>query len=66
MRKLLPLHINSTGKVIREQTDNNYTYYTHDFKDNVTVFAILKKDYKGEVPKLYDSNLTCFDTVCYT
>jgi len=57
---------NSAGKVIREQTDNNYTYYTYDSKGNVTVLATLKKDFKGEIPKIYDSSLTCFDTLSYT
>ena len=57
---------NSNGKLVREQTGNDYTYYTYDAKGNNLVLATLKKDYKGEVPELYDSSLTCFDTVCYT
>ena len=57
---------NSSGKVIREQTGNDYTYYTYDSKGNVTVLATLKKDFKGEIPKIYDSSLTCFDTLSYT
>lgn len=57
---------NSAGKVIREQTGNDYTYYTYDSKGNVTVLATLKKDFKGEIPKNYDSSLTCFDTLSYT
>ncbi len=57
---------NSAGKVIREQTGNNYTYYTYDSKGNVTVLATLKKDFKGEIPNIYDSSLTCFDTLSYT
>lgn len=57
---------NSAGKVIREQTGNNYTYYTYDSKGNVTVLATLKKDFKGEIPNIYDSSLTCFDTTTYT
>lgn len=57
---------NSAGKVVREQTGNNYTYYTYDSKGNVTVLATLKKDFKGEIPNIYDSSLTCFDTLSYT
>ena len=57
---------NSAGKVIREQTGNDYTYYTYDAKGNNLVLATLKNDYKGEVPELYDSSLTCFDTTTYT
>lgn len=57
---------NSSGKVVREQTGNDYTYYTYDSKGNVTVLATLKKDFKGEIPKIYDSSLTCFDTLSYT
>ena len=57
---------NSAGKVIREQTDNDYTYYTYDAKGNNLVLATLKKDYQGEAPALYDSSLTCFDTLSYT
>ena len=57
---------NSSGKVVREQTGNDYTYYTYDSKGNVTVLATLKKDFKGEIPKIYDSSLTCFDTTTYT
>lgn len=57
---------NSSGKVVREQTGNDYTYYTYDSKGNVTVLATLKKYFKGEIPKIYDSSLTCFDTTTYT
>lgn len=57
---------NSAGKVVREQTGNDYTYYTYDSKGNVTVLATLKKDFKGEIPNIYDSSLTCFDTLSYT
>ena len=57
---------NSNGKLVREQTGNDYTYYTYDAKGNNLILATLKKDYKGEAPELYDSSLTCFDTVCYT
>ncbi len=56
----------SNKRVIREQTGNDYTYYTYDSKGNNLVLTTLKKDYKGEAPELYDSSLTCFDTVCYT
>ena len=34
---------NSSGKVVREQTGNDYTYYTYDSKGNVAVLATLKK-----------------------
>ena len=57
---------NSSGKVVREKSGNDYTYYTYDSKGNVTVLATLKKDFKGEIPKIYDSSLTCFDTTTYT
>ena len=57
---------NSSGKVVREKSGNDYTYYTYDSKGNVTVLATLKKDFKGEIPKIYDSSLTCFDTLSYT
>lgn len=57
---------NSAGKVVREKSGNDYTYYTYDSKGNVTVLATLKKDFKGEIPKIYDSSLTCFDTLSYT
>ena len=57
---------NSAGKVVREQTGNDYTYYTYDAKGNNLVLATLKKDYQGEAPALYDSSLTCFDTITYT
>lgn len=46
--------------------NDDYTYYTYDFKDNVTVLATLKKDFKGETPNIYDPSLTCFDTLSYT
>ena len=57
---------NSSGKVVRGKSGNDYTYYTYDSKGNVTVLATLKKDFKGEIPKIYDSSLTCFDTLSYT
>ena len=57
---------NSSGKVVREQTGNDYTYYTYDAKGNNLVLATLKEDYQGEAPALYDSSLTCFDTITYT
>ena len=57
---------NSSGKVVREKSGNDYTYYTYDSKGNVTALATLKKDFKGEIPKIYDSSLTCFDTLSYT
>ena len=38
-----------------------------DLKSVLTVKATtLKKDFKGEIPKIYDSALTCFDTISYT
>lgn len=46
--------------------NDDYTYYTYDSKDNVTVLATLKKDFKGETPNIYDSSLTCFNTLSYT
>lgn len=46
--------------------NNDYTYYTYDSKNNVTVLATLKKDFKGETPNIYVSSLTCFDTLSYT
>ena len=57
---------NSSGKVVREQTGNDYTYYTYDAKGNNLIIATLKKDYQSEAPALYDSSLTCFDTLSYT
>ena len=38
----------------------------HAITNNVTVLATLKKDFKGKIPKIYDSSLTCFDTTTYT
>ena len=29
-------------------------------------FLKRKKDFKGEIPKIYDSALTCFETLSYT
>lgn len=56
----------SNKRVVREQTGDSYTYYTYDSNGNNLVYATLKEDYTGEAPALYDSSLTCFDTVCYT
>lgn len=53
-------------RVVREQIGNDYTYCTYDSKGNNIVYATLKEDYTGEAPALYDSSLTCFDTLCYT
>lgn len=53
-------------RVVREQIGNDYTYYTYDDKGNNLVYATLKEDYTGEAPSVYDSSLTCFDTLCYT
>lgn len=32
----------------------------------MTVLATLNKDFNGEIPKIYDSSLTCFDPLSYT
>lgn len=32
----------------------------------MTVLATLKKDFKGEIPRIYISALTCFETLSYT
>lgn len=56
----------SNKRVVREQTGDFYTYYTYDNKGNNLVYATLKEDYTGEAPALYNSTLTCFDTICYT
>lgn len=56
----------SNKRVIREQIGNEYTYYTYDSNGNNLIYATLKEDYTDEVPALYDSALTCFDTTTYT
>ncbi|MGN0532899.1 MAG: hypothetical protein ACI4IK_00945, partial [Eubacterium sp.] len=56
----------SNGNMVREQAGSSYTYYTYDGNKNILVYATLKEDYTGEAPAVYNSSLTCFDTVCYT
>ena len=56
----------SNKRVVREQVGDEYTYYTYDSNGNNLVYAILKEDYVGTAPALYDSSLDCFDTVTYT
>lgn len=56
----------SNKRIVREQVSNNYTYYTYDSKGNNLIYATLKEDYIDEAPALYDSTLTCFDTITYT
>lgn len=55
----------SNSNVIRQQTGDSYTYYAYNENDENTLVATLKEDYKGEIPTVYDSTLTCFDTVSY-
>ena len=54
------------GNVIREQNGDSYTYYTYDDNNNVLVSAALKEDYDGEIPNIYNPDLTCFDKTEYT
>ena len=56
----------SNKRVVREQVGDEYIYYTYDSKGNNLVCATLKEDYTGDIPALYDSSLTCFDTTTYT
>lgn len=54
------------GNVIREQNGDSYTYYTYDDNRNILVSASLKEDYEGEIPNIYNPDLTCFDKTEYT
>ena len=54
------------GNVIRQQTGTAYTYYVYNDNGELTLTATLKADYKGDIPELYNADLTCFDTVSYT
>ena len=54
------------GNVIREQNGDSYTYYTYDDNNYVLVSAALKEDYDGEIPNIYNPDLTCFDKTEYT
>ncbi len=56
----------NNGNVIRQQTGTNYTYYLYDESGELSLTATLKDDYSGEIPNVYNSDLTCFDTVSYT
>ena len=54
------------GNVLRQQTGNDYTYSVYNDNGELTLTATLKADYKGDIPELYNADLTCFDTVSYT
>ena len=54
------------GNVIREQNGDSYTYYTYDDNNYILVSAALKEDYDGEIPNIYNPDLTCFDKTEYT
>ena len=56
----------SNGNVIRQQTGNNYTYSVYNSNDELIISATLKENYTGEIPEVYNAELTCFDTVAYT
>lgn len=54
------------GNVVRQQTGTAYTYYVYNKNHEITLSATLKEGYTGETPEIYNSDLTCFDTVSYT
>ncbi len=56
----------SKGNVVRQQTGNTYSYSVYNDNGELTLTATLKSDYKGDIPELYNADLTCFDTVSYT
>ena len=56
----------SNGNVVRQQTGKDYTYSVYNDNGELTLTATLKADYKGDIPELYNADLTCFDTVNYT
>ena len=56
----------NNGNIIREQNGDSYNYYTYDDNKNILVSATLKEDYNGEIPDLYNPDLTCFDKTEYT
>lgn len=56
----------SNGNVIRQQTGNNYTYSVYNSNDELIISATLKENYTGEIPEVYNAELTCFNTVAYT
>ncbi len=56
----------NNGNVIRQQTGTNYTYYLYDESGELSLTATLKDGYSGEIPNVYNSDLTCFDSVSYT
>ena len=56
----------SNGNVIRQQTGKSYSYSVYNENGEVVLTATLKDGYSGEIPGIYDSDLTCFDTVSYT
>ncbi len=53
-------------KLIRQQTGNNYTYSVYKDNNELIISATLKENYSGRIPAVYDSSLTCFDTISYT
>ena len=53
-------------KLIRQQTGNNYTYSVYNDNNELIISATLKENYSGRIPAVYDSSLTCFDTISYT
>ena len=56
----------SNGNVVRQQTGKTYTYSVYNDIGEVVLTASLKDGYSGEIPEIYNSDLTCFDTVNYT
>ena len=56
----------SNGNVVRQQTGKANTYSVYNDIGEVVLTASLKDGYSGEIPEIYNSDLTCFDTVNYT
>ena len=56
----------SNGNLIRQQTGNTYSYTVYNDNGEIVLTATLKENYSGEIPEIYNSDLTCFDTVSYT
>lgn len=68
--KALYCYYDSNGNCSYEKivnaSETSYRYYVYDSISNIILLALLKSDYKGDIPKKYDEALDCFDTVDYT